>query len=172
MYENTWSLYSSGMVYEEYRNVSGKQWIKWPFDLLSVGDISQRFCHNYIYLTPLTANSHQTKLKAILQVTKWSWRRNQMETFSTLLALCAGNSLVTSEFPSQRPVTGSCCVFFICTWTDGSVNNLDAGDLRCHCAHYDVTVMWMKTMYQNIQCAFINSLRSGDNICSHSAGPI
>ena len=28
-----------------------------------------------------------------------------MEAFSTLLALCAGNSPVTGEFPSQRPVT-------------------------------------------------------------------
>ena len=34
-----------------------------------------------------------------------------METFSTLLALCAGNSLVTGEFPSQRPVTRSFDVF-------------------------------------------------------------
>ena len=35
-----------------------------------------------------------------------------METFSALLALCAGNSQVTGEFPSQRPVTWSCDVFF------------------------------------------------------------
>ena len=35
-----------------------------------------------------------------------------METFSTLLALCAGNSPVTGEFPSQRPVTRSFIVFF------------------------------------------------------------
>ena len=35
-----------------------------------------------------------------------------MKTFSTLPALCAGNSLVTSEFPSQRPVTQSFDVFF------------------------------------------------------------
>ena len=28
-----------------------------------------------------------------------------METFSALLAICAGNSPVTGEFPSQRPVT-------------------------------------------------------------------
>ena len=35
-----------------------------------------------------------------------------METFSTLLALCAGNSPVTGEFPSQRPVTRSFEVFF------------------------------------------------------------
>ena len=35
-----------------------------------------------------------------------------METFSTSLALCAGNSPVTGEFPSQRPVTRSFDVFF------------------------------------------------------------
>ena len=35
-----------------------------------------------------------------------------METFSALLALCAGNSLVTGEFPAERPVTGSFEVFF------------------------------------------------------------
>ena len=35
-----------------------------------------------------------------------------METFSALLALYAGNSPVTGEFPSQRPVTRSFGVFF------------------------------------------------------------
>ena len=30
-----------------------------------------------------------------------------METFSALLALCAGNSPVTGKFPAQRPVTRS-----------------------------------------------------------------
>ena len=29
----------------------------------------------------------------------------------------------------------------ICAWTNGRVNNRDAGDLRRHRAHYDVTVM-------------------------------
>ena len=37
-----------------------------------------------------------------------------METFSALLALCAGNSPVTGEFPSQRPVTQSFDVSLIC----------------------------------------------------------
>ena len=40
------------------------------------------------------------------------WWRHQMETFSALLALCVGNSLVTVEFPAQRPVTRSFDVFF------------------------------------------------------------
>ena len=35
-----------------------------------------------------------------------------MEIFSALLALCVGNSPVTGEFPSQRPVTRSLDVFF------------------------------------------------------------
>ena len=34
-----------------------------------------------------------------------SWWRHQMETFSTLLAFCAGNSPVTGELSAQRPVT-------------------------------------------------------------------
>ena len=35
-----------------------------------------------------------------------------METYFALLVLCAGNSPVTGEFPSQRPVTRSFDVFF------------------------------------------------------------
>ena len=43
---------------------------------------------------------------------KISWRHHQMETFSALLAVCVENSLVTYEFPSQRPVTRSYDVLF------------------------------------------------------------
>ena len=39
------------------------------------------------------------------------WWRHQMETFSALLAICAGNSPVPGEFPAQRPVTRSFDVF-------------------------------------------------------------
>ena len=37
---------------------------------------------------------------------------HQMESFSVLLALCAGNSPVTGEFPAQWPVTRSFSIFF------------------------------------------------------------
>ena len=58
-----------------------------------------------------------------------------METLSTLLAFCAGNSPVTGEFPSQRPVTRSFDVFFdMCL--------RDAGDLRRRRPRYGVIVMW------------------------------
>ena len=67
--------------------------------------------------------------------------------------LCEGNSPVTGGFPSQRPVTRSFDVFLIlfywwhrfsfliCAWTNGWANNQDDGDLRRHCAYYDITVM-------------------------------
>ena len=42
----------------------------------------------------------------------YSWWRHQMEIFSALLALCVGNSPVTGEFPTQRPVRRSFDVFF------------------------------------------------------------
>ena len=41
-----------------------------------------------------------------------TWWRHPMETFSKLLAICAGNSSVTGEFPTQRPVTRSFDAFF------------------------------------------------------------
>ena len=65
------------------------------------------------------------------------WWHHQMETFSKLLDLCAGNSLVTSEFPPQRPLTQSFDVFFDMCLNKRRVNIWDTGDLT----HYDVTVM-------------------------------
>ena len=43
---------------------------------------------------------------------RMAWWRHQMEIFSALLAICAGNSPVPGEFPTQRPVTRSFDVFF------------------------------------------------------------
>ena len=42
----------------------------------------------------------------------WTWWRYLMETFSESLAIGAGNSPVTGEFPAQRPVTQGFDIFF------------------------------------------------------------
>ena len=63
-----------------------------------------------------------------------------METSSALLALCAGNSLVTGEFPAQGPVARSFDVYFD-PRLNKRLSNCEAGDLRRHHAQYDVTVM-------------------------------
>ena len=69
------------------------------------------------------------------------WWRHQMETFSALLAICAGNSPVTGEFPTQRPVMRSFDVFFDLRLNKLLNKNHEAGDLTRHRAHYDVFVM-------------------------------
>ena len=101
-----------------------------------------------------------------------------METFSVLLAICAGNSPVPGEFPTQRPVTRSFDVSLICVWINGWVNNREAGDLRRYRAHYDVSVMdhfcfWLSTIWiQNVWVKF-NSIRMkypiNENILNISA---
>ena len=68
------------------------------------------------------------------------WWSHQIETFSALLALCAGNSPLTGEFPSQSPVTRSFDVSLICA-LDTRVNNREDSDLKRHRAHYDVILM-------------------------------
>ena len=82
-----------------------------------------------------------------------SWWHHKMETFSALLAICVGNSPVTGEFPTQRPVRRSFDVSFDLHLKKGWVNNREAGDLRCHHAHYDITVMypsWYVNMYASL----------------------
>ena len=65
-----------------------------------------------------------------------------MEAFSALLALCARNSPVPGEFPSQRPVTRSFdIVFDLCLNKRLSKKNNEAGDLSRHPDQYDVIVM-------------------------------
>ena len=49
---------------------------------------------------------------------------------------------------------GALMFTLICAWIKGSVNNGEAGDLRCHRTHYDVTVMYCQ------------------DICRHTVGQV
>ena len=63
------------------------------------------------FLSPVVPRTKADE--AVLRRSLWNTRwRHQVETFSALLALCAGNSPVTGEFPLQRPVTQRFDVFF------------------------------------------------------------
>ena len=69
------------------------------------------------------------------------WWRHQMETFSALLAICAGNSPVPGESPHKGQWRGALMFPLICARINGWVNHGEAGDLRRILPHYDVTVM-------------------------------
>ena len=70
-----------------------------------------------------------------------TWWRHQMETFSALLAICAGNSPVPVNSPHKGQWRGTLMFSLICVWINGWVNNREAGDLRRYRGHYDVSVM-------------------------------
>ena len=67
-----------------------------------------------------------------------------METFSALLAICAGNSPVPMKSPHKGQWLGALMYSLICAWINDWVNNREAGGLRRNRVHYDVTVMRRK----------------------------
>ena len=89
-----------------------------------------------------------------------TWWRHQMETFSALLAICAG--------PHKGQWRGALMFSLIYAWINRSVNNGEAGDFRRYCVHYDVIVMWnriskMVTILFRPEC--INALYHTLNEC-------
>ena len=86
-----------------------------------------------------------------------TWWRHQMETFSALLALCAGNSPVPVNSPHEGQWGGALIFSLICARIYDCVNNREAGDLRGHRGHYHVNVMkhmlfdiFVKQAYGNV----------------------
>ena len=85
------------------------------FDLLKL-----KFMINWSTLQILLPMSTQQSPRLFVLISNYNtmlaspppWWRHQMETFSALLAICAGNSPVSGEFPAQRPVTRSFDIFF------------------------------------------------------------
>ena len=84
-----------------------------------------------------------------------SWSDNMMASSNGNIFCVTG--LSCGEFTGQRwiPLTkgqwrGVLMFSLICAWTKGWVNNLDAGDLSRHRAHYDVTVMTLSKMTDEI----------------------
>ena len=73
------------------------------------------------------------------------WWRHQMETFSALLAICAGihRSPVNSPHKGQR--RGALIFSLNSAQINGWINNREAGDLRCIRLHYDVTIMSLRS---------------------------
>ena len=94
-----------------------------------------KFAHN-IYI--------EVSLWPVKPFTDLSWWLHQMETFPALLALCAGNSPVIGELPTQRPVTRSFDVFF-----DLRLDKRLSGDLRL--VIWDAVAFIMTSLYCEVK---------------------
>ena len=78
----------------------------WRLFLRIIYEIFELWRHKLEWEDSLHIQQH------IINIYCLPWWRHQIETFSALLAFCAGNSPVPGEFPAQRPVTQSFDVFF------------------------------------------------------------
>ena len=63
------------------------------------------------------------------------WWRHQMETFSALLALCAGKSPFPVNSPHKGQWRGALMFSLICVWINDWVNNHEASVFRRYRAH-------------------------------------
>ena len=88
-----------------------------------------------------------------------------MEAFSALLALGVGNSPVTGEFPSQRPVMRSFDVFFDLRLNKRLSKNRGAGDLKRSRAHYDAILMGRYRLVGNTLTYRKRYVRLPENWC-------
>ena len=100
-------------------------------------------------------NLRLTFSKEALLMTSSNWN------ISALLVICAGNSPVNSMHKGLW--RGALMFSLICVWINAWVNNREAGDLRRHRAHYDVTIMWWRNSYW---CVFIYSSKP-ISFCKH-----
>ena len=71
----------------------------------------------------------------------WSLWRHQMETYPRYCPFVRWIHRSLVNFPHKGQWRGALMFSLICAWTNGWINNRDAGDLKRHRDHYDVTVM-------------------------------
>ena len=98
------------------------------YSILSVYTMMDRYLSCVVYICYLLKESREYLWESVIKMwSKWScvivflhirvtqlsaWWCHQIETLSALPALCARDSPVLDEFPSQRPVTRSFDFFF------------------------------------------------------------
>ena len=67
------------------------------------------------------------------------------------------------DSPDKGQWRGALMFSFICAWINGWANNCEAGDLRCHCTHYDIIVkLFCQGLFLETTTHFGNSFRLSD----------
>ena len=71
----------------------------------------------------------------------WAWGHHQWKHFLRYWPFVLGIHRSPVNSPHKGQWRGALMFSLICAWINAWVNNREAGDLRCHYIHYDVTVM-------------------------------
>ena len=98
-----------------------------------------------VVITSLLVRDKPLRAPASVKRVYWhSWWRHQMPRdwpFVRGIPRSPANSRSPVNSPHKGQWREALMFYLICAWMDGWVNNGEAGDLRRHRAHYDVTVM-------------------------------
>ena len=135
------------------------QWLHWLQLFFSRKAVADRLQYMYDWGFTVTRSVDWRQNPQRLQgghlghISAPAWWRHQMEAFSASLAICAGNSPVTGEFPAQRPVTQSFDVFFDLRLNKRLSKQSWGWWLRGYRAHYDVSVMWTQKAVSALLCS-------------------
>ena len=137
-------------------------WLKWMDHVFFLCEKSNSLCPplpkyiiylNYTLVLTQRLSPHNVRSMDHWLIQRiWSlqcsipWWRHQMEIFAALLARSAGNSPVIGEFPHRGQWRGALMLYLIWDGINGWVNNGEAGDLRRHRTHYDVTVIALHSL--------------------------
>ena len=108
-------------------------------------------CHGRVITVPCAKLCCYPIHTIWMRVKSTAWWRHQMETFSPLLGLCVGNSPVTDDFPTQRPVTRSFEVFFDLRMNQQLSKHCSRRWFETSSRHYDVTVMEYGSRWKYVQ---------------------
>ena len=109
------------------------EWIYFHWNLIKCF-----YIHDWwLYITGWNDDIHERSNNNLSR----TWWRHQMKYFPRYWSFVRGIHRSPVNFPHKVQWRGVLKFSLICAWTNGWVNNRDAGDLRRHRAHFDVTIM-------------------------------
>ena len=106
--------------------------------------LNKKLCHEHIQ----TFNIYQSHGNPNAYEHMKPWWRHQMETFfSRYWPFVWG---IHRSSPHKDQWRGALMFSLICVGINGWIKNPEAGDLRCYCTHYDISVMFVEPNLANV----------------------
>ena len=129
----------------------------------------------------VSISEYSTHIRVVMKVSKFLWLRiarwRKWKHFPRYWHFVRGIHRWPVNSPHKGQWRGAFMLSLICTRINGWVNNSEAGDLRRHRAHYDVTVMsmwkgrstieleWNHVFY--VLCTLLLVMESKENKVNH-----
>ena len=131
-------LVSSYEVGSQSNDILSSMAAKWPmFLFLNTSPFHPIMCERWEILADYRWVCDHDKVVTHDDVIKW-------KHFPHYWPFVGGIHRSPVNSPHKGQWRGASMFSLICPWINGSVNNREAGDLRCHRTHYDVIVMKSK----------------------------